>query len=156
MIIVRISSYADIDELAIGQELVDAIVRHCAEALPNEGCGLIAGRLAGGSLVAGRFFPGTNMLASPSRFAMDPAEVVAALTAIDRGGAVLAAIVHSHPATEATPSRTDLREAYYPEALLLIVSLAGAAPRLRAWRVTTDGGEGTGATEVAIRVATPR
>ena len=146
----------DIDELVIRRDLVDAIVRHCAGALPNEGCGLLAGRLDGRSLVATRLFPGTNALASPSRFAMDPAQVMAALTAIDRDAERLAAIVHSHPSTEAVPSRTDLREAYYPEALLLIVSLAGAAPRLRAWRLAPGGEDDTGVIEVAVRVAPHR
>jgi len=146
----------EIDELAIGPDLVEAIVRHCARALPNEGCGLLSGRPIGATLFGGQFFPGTNVLASPSRFAMDPAEVVAALTAIDAGGDRLGAIVHSHPVTGATPSRTDLQEAYYPEALLLIVSLADDAPRLRAWRVKPVDGLLEGVIEVPIRVGPPR
>ena len=146
----------DIDGLSLSDELAGAIVRHCAAALPNEGCGLLAGRRDGASLVATRFYPGTNRLASPSRFAMDPAEVMAALTAIDREGARLVAIVHSHPATEAAPSRTDLAEAYYPDALLLIVSLAGVEPSLRAWRPLVGGEGAAGAAEVPIRVGPPR
>lgn len=148
-------SRIEIRELRIAPDLVDAIVRHCAGALPNEGCGLLAGRLAGTALVAGWFFPGTNTLASPSRFAMDPAEVVAALSAIDRDGDRLAAIVHSHPATEAIPSRTDLREAFYPGALLLIVSFVGGEPRLRAWRIVTGQGDALRVAEVPIRVRMP-
>jgi len=145
----------EIDELVIDQGLVDAIVRHCARALPNEGCGLLSGRQIDAALVGGRFFPGTNVLASPSRFAMDPAEVVAALTAIDRDGDRLAAIVHSHPSTGAAPSRTDVLEAYYPEALLLIVPLADVAPRLRAWRAEPGDGQAEGGLEVPIRVGPP-
>ena len=42
----------------------------------------------------------------------------------------------SHPASEASPSPTDLREAYYPDAIMLIVSFAGTAPGRRAvWRL---------------------
>lgn len=139
-----------IAELIVAPALVEAIVRHCAAALPGEGCGLLAGRLDGDALHGERFFPGTNVLAAPDRFAMDPAEVVAALAAIDRDGACLAAVVHSHPVTEAAPSRTDLREAHYPEALLLIVSFAGASPVSRAWRVDRAGGA-VSAAEVPIR-----
>ena len=154
--VIRSKLQLAVDELVIDRDLADAIVRHCAVALPNEGCGLLAGRLDGTSLVASRLFPGTNQLASPSRFAMDPAEVIAALTAIDRAGERLVAIVHSHPITEAYPSRTDLREAYYPEALLVIVSMAGAAPRLRAWWLTDCGGGELGFAEVPIRVGARR
>ena len=146
----------DLDGLSLNGELVDAIVRHCVAALPNEGCGLLAGRRARASLVADRFYPGTNRLASPSRFAMDPAEVMAALTAIDRDGHRLAAVVHSHPTTEAVPSRTDLREAYYPEALLLIVSLAGETPRLRAWRPPLGDEDQSTVVELPIWVSPPR
>ena len=156
MMVIRSNLHGDVDELVIDWKLVDAIVRHCAAALPNEGCGLLAGRLDGRSLIADRFFPGTNLLASPSRFAMDPAEVMAALTAIERDGGRLVAIVHSHPATEATPSRTDLREAYYPEALLLIVSLAGDVPCPRAWRLSAGSGAEPGVAEVPIRVGALR
>lgn len=45
----------------------------------------------------------------------------------------LAAIVHSHPNGPVTPSATDLCEANFPEAALLIVDLSGPEPEARAW-----------------------
>jgi proteasome lid subunit RPN8/RPN11 len=69
---------------------------------------------------------------------MDPKEVVAALKDIEAHGWRLGAIVHSHPMTAARPSITDLRQAYYPGALLVIVSLKEAAPDLRAWHVSMN------------------
>ena len=137
--------------LRISSSLAGTIVRHFAAALPNEGCGLLSGRPEGAALVAEQFFPGTNQLASPSRFAMEPAEVMTALTAIDLNGSRLIAIVHSHPVTGAVPSRTDPRDAFYPQALLLIVSFGEPEPRMRAWRVR-GAGEPSGVEEVAIRV----
>jgi proteasome lid subunit RPN8/RPN11 len=45
-------------------------------------------------------------------------------------------VYHSHPACEAVPSRTDLAENYYPDAVHVIVSLAGADPVVRAYLLT--------------------
>jgi proteasome lid subunit RPN8/RPN11 len=66
---------------------------------------------------------------------MDPVEVLAAFRDLDANGWTLGAIVHSHPATPPMPSPTDLREAFYPEALMLIVSFAAVPPVMRAWRL---------------------
>ncbi|MBA2277247.1 MAG: M67 family metallopeptidase [Chloroflexia bacterium] len=125
--------------------MYDAVVRHLVAALPHEGVGLLATeRAAGvagvdGTLRVMRFYPGTNIAASSTRFTMDPAEVLAALRDVDEHGWWLGAIVHSHAAGPAAPSATDLREARYPDALMVIAALAERPPRLRAWRVATDG-----------------
>ena len=116
-------------------------------AAPLEGVGLLAVVDEGDATRAVRFYPGTNVDRSPTRYTMDPAEVLAAFRDIDANGWRLGAIVHSHPATPPLPSPTDLREAFYPEALLVIVGLAGHAtprrhpapctrpPAARAWRL---------------------
>lgn len=122
--------------LLLDRALQERIVTHLQSALPNEGCGLLAGmRQPEGRLVARRFYPGTNRDASPTRYTMDPAEVMAAFRDLAAHGWSLGAIVHSHPATPPTPSPTDLREAFYPEALMLIVSFSTGSPLLRAWSI---------------------
>jgi proteasome lid subunit RPN8/RPN11 len=127
--------------LVIAEPIRDAIVAHLEAGLPNEGCGLLAGINLGAHDVAVRFYPGTNIDRSPVRYTMKPEEVIQAqkeLRELREQGWFLAAIVHSHPRTPPTPSRTDLREAYYPKARLLIVSFAGVAPELGCWALAGD------------------
>jgi proteasome lid subunit RPN8/RPN11 len=83
---------------------------------------------------------------------MDPAEVLAALNDIEAHGWRLGAIVHSHPASPPTPSATDLREAFYPEALLVIVGLAASPPSARVWRIIPRDGVGSTVVEVPLIV----
>jgi proteasome lid subunit RPN8/RPN11 len=124
-------------ELAIVRSTYDALLEHLLAALPNEGCGLLATVDDGAVRRVTRFFPGENIDCSPTRFTMDPRQVAAAMVEIDAFGWHLGGIVHSHPRTPARPSATDLREAYYPDALLVITSFAATEPELRSWDVST-------------------
>lgn len=137
----------------------DAILSHLREALPNEGVALLAvlPLAEDGRAEVAHVFDGTNLEASPYRFTMDPMEVVSADREMRRRGWVLGAIVHSHVASPATPSATDLREAFYPSALLVIVSFAGRAegrsPEFGAWRIDGEGNQRM-LTQVPIQVRT--
>ena len=136
--------------LSVSGALVGEIVRHLRAALPNEGCGLLAGVPEDATLRGARYFPGTNRRGSASRFEMRPEEVTAALVETAATGLSLVGIVHSHPRTPAEPSQTDLAEAYYPDAALVIVSFAEMVPVLRAWRVVDQTG-GCRAVELMVR-----
>ncbi len=130
--------------LRVGEDTRDDILAHLRRALPHEGVGLLAvdGSVKRrGTMEAVRFYPGTNAEASASRFTMEPAEVIAAFREIDERGWRLGAIVHSHPLGPAVPSPTDLREGRYPDALMLIVSLASPVPDIGAWWIGARGGE---------------
>lgn len=129
-------------ELRIERSLYREAIDHLAGSAPAEGVGLLAGNVLGDAVRAARFYPGTNIEASPTRYTMDPVEVISAFREIDERGWELAAIVHSHPATAPIPSATDLRDAHYPETLLLIVGLASTPPVARCWRVTRAVGNG--------------
>lgn len=98
---------------------------------PNEGCGLIA--VDGVDAV--KLYPGTNIERSTTRYQMDPAEVASALSDMREHGWQLGAIYHSHPATEARPSETDIRLAYYPDSLMIIASLASDPPVVKAFQL---------------------
>ena len=115
---------------------------HLLDAAPNEGVGLLAAkpRDADVALEAVRFYPGSNIDNSPTRFAMDPRQVLAAVRDIRGYGWELGAIVHSHLFGPASPSEIDLAEAHFPGALMVIVSFATQPASIRAWHIGHDNG----------------
>ena len=121
-----------LDRLTLSAELRDQIVAHLRNALPYEGCGLVAVDPQDGNRAV-HFFPGSNSDESPTRFTMDGKEVIDALKTMEREGWRLGAIAHSHPRHPATPSATDRVEALYPAALMMICSFEAEEPELRAW-----------------------
>lgn len=110
----------------------DAIAHARAEA-PRECCGLLIGR----GLVIEACVRAANLDESPeTRYLVDPAAHIAANRQLRGTGRQVIGSYHSHPRTPPVPSGTDLAEAYYPEFIWLIVSLAppGGA-QLAAWRL---------------------
>jgi proteasome lid subunit RPN8/RPN11 len=128
----------------IGRSQLDAVMAHFRGSLPNEGVALAATSCEttgdGAVSTVRRIYLGTNTAASPTRFDMDQREIIRALREIDDAGLALGAIIHSHPRGPATPSVTDLAEAFYPEALMVIVSFAAEPATIRAWSVTGEPG----------------
>jgi proteasome lid subunit RPN8/RPN11 len=129
--------------VAISGEIRDGIVEHARHEAPNEACGIVVGdRVAADGGRALRWVPLRNQLASPFRYAIHPDDLLRLTIQTDDADEAFWAIVHSHVASPARPSPTDLRESHYPDALYLLVSLAVAeadpatgAPSLRAWRI---------------------
>jgi len=125
----------------------DEIVAHARAAVPDEACGIVLGdRPAAEGGVATRWVALRNALASPVRYAIDPDDLLRLTIETDDADEVFWAIVHSHVASPARPSPTDLRESHYPDSLYILVSLAApeadpasGQPGLRAWRIA-DGG----------------
>ena len=106
--------------MRIGQSLIDEMVAHAREELPNECCGMVGGVDGEASVV----IPVVNSAASPLRFEMDPQGQYNALKAIEGDGKELLAIYHSHTKSAAYPSQTDVNQAVnWPDAVYLIVSL---------------------------------
>ena len=110
--------------LVIPKDVYDAMVAHCIEGVPNEACGFIGGKVDGTERAATKLYPMTNAAASPVFYRPDDREMLAALKDMDDSGLDVASIFHSHVATPAYPSPTDIREAHYPDAVYVIVSLA--------------------------------
>jgi proteasome lid subunit RPN8/RPN11 len=105
----------------ISQALVDEMVAHAREDLPNECCGMVAG-LDGEATEVIRV---ENAAASPLRYEMDPKAQYEAWKSIEDGGGELLAIYHSHTKSAAYPSQTDVNQAVaWPDQVYVIVSLA--------------------------------
>jgi [CysO sulfur-carrier protein]-S-L-cysteine hydrolase len=117
--------------MKISQALIDEMVAHAREDLPNECCGMIGGRDG----EAARIVRVENAAASPLRYEMDPQGQYDALKAIEDAGDELVAIYHSHTRSAAYPSQTDVNEAVmWPEQVYVIVSLQNeGAPDVKAF-----------------------
>ena len=82
-----------------------------------------------------RVYPATNAAASPLRYQVEPHDQYRIETAIDDAGLELGAIYHSHTRSAPYPSQTDINLAFHPDAVYVIVGLAGDEPELRAYRI---------------------
>jgi [CysO sulfur-carrier protein]-S-L-cysteine hydrolase len=112
--------------LRIGRELYDDIVAHARRDHPDEACGIIAG--APRSDRPTRFVPMVNAERSPTFFRFDPTEQLKVWREMEDRDEAPVVIYHSHTATAAYPSRTDIALAAEPDAHYVIVSTASSGP----------------------------
>lgn len=116
--------------MIIPRSLYEEMLTHARE--PIEACGILGGRDGRAEV----FHPTANAEESPVRYSIAPPDLFRITRELDRAGLDLLAIFHSHPATEAYPSATDVRLAFYPDAFYLIMSLVDPErPVLRAFRI---------------------
>lgn len=106
--------------LRISAELLDAVIAHARADHPDEACGVIAG--PEGSDSPERFIPMVNAARSPTFYEFDSRALLALYRDMDGNGEEPIVIYHSHTATQAYPSRTDITYASEPYAHYLIVS----------------------------------
>lgn len=123
--------------LTLDRSVVDAIVAHARRDHPDEACGIVAG--PAGSDRAERVVAMTNAARSMTQYEFEPAEQLRVYRELDDRDEEVVVVYHSHTATEAYPSRTDVRFASQPDAHYVLVSTRepGAA-ELRSYRIV-DG-----------------
>lgn len=124
--------------------MIDEMVEHAEMDLPNECCGIIAADQTG---VAVKLYRTRNAEASPFRYNIEPRDLLNIETKVgDQNWSVLV-IYHSHVASPAYPSPTDIRLAQwqgsdppkdlYPGAFYVLVSLQDQdAPVVRAFHIS--------------------
>ncbi len=116
-------------DVQIRGEVVDQILAHARAEAPLECCGLLLGTPQRVDVaIAAR-----NLLASSTRFELDPADHFGAIRRARELGVEVVGVYHSHPASAALPSPRDLAEASYPDFVYLIAGLPEA--EVKAYRL---------------------
>ena len=127
--------------LRIRADLVAEMVAHARRDHPDEACGVIAGPV--GSDAPERFIPMLNAARSPTFYEFDSMDLLQLYREMDQRDEEPVVIYHSHTATEAYPSPTDVAYASEPGAHYVLVSTraTGSEPgpyELRSFRIV-DG-----------------
>ena len=132
--------------LSLPREMIYEMVRHAIEDLPNECCGVITGD----GETAAKLYRTRNAEPSPFRYSIDPRDLLQIEREMDEADQSVLVIYHSHVASDAYPSPTDVRLSQwqgsdppmelYPGAYYVLVSLKD--PRNLSVRAfTIKGGE---------------
>lgn len=123
--------------LVIRAELVDAMIAHARADHPDEACGVLAG--PEGTDRPERHIPMLNAERSPTFYRFDSQEQLQVWRALDDADEAPVVIYHSHTATEAYPSRTDVALAAEPDAHYVLISTRDPDnDELRSYRIV-DG-----------------
>jgi proteasome lid subunit RPN8/RPN11 len=115
------------------EEMRKAIVEHAIREAPRECCGVISGRDG----VPLKLHETRNVAEGNRFYEIDPAQLIdLEFRELPEHGTEIIAIYHSHPASPAYPSATDVDLAFWPGALFLICSLADRGqPHVRGFRI---------------------
>src|SRR5215471_13127073 len=133
--------------LTISRSLLDQVIAHARADHPDEACGVIAGPAGTGR--AERFIAMTNAERSPTFYRFDSIEQLRVWREMDSRDEEPVVIYHSHTATEAYPSRTDISYASEPGAHYVLVSTREPdQAEVRSFRIV----DGT-VTEEEVRIA---
>lgn len=149
-----------VEMLELTSQIHDAMVEHARNGLPNEACGLFAAtaqdaarqqpiRIDGDTAIyseydtqpirVARFIPMKNAAASETIYRFADEEYLQVVRETDEAGLDIIGVMHSHPATEAYPSPTDVAEAsgFDPRGVwhFVIVSCKFEVPQLRSFRI---------------------
>jgi proteasome lid subunit RPN8/RPN11 len=122
--------------IEIPRKLLAEMIAHAQEEAPTEACGILAGK--NGRVL--ELHRARNVDCSPVSYRLDREEQYRVFKDIEERGWELVGIYHSHPASPAVPSETDEKQAGYPEASYVLISLADPnVPQVRAFRFGEQG-----------------
>jgi len=118
--------------IVVPRVFFEHMVGHCRSVYPHEACGLLAGK----SGVVEKIYEMTNLDHSNISYLMDPSEQFSAMKEMRNEKNLMVAIYHSHPQSAPYPSEKDVRLAFYPDSVYIILSfLDFNHPEVRAYRI---------------------
>ena len=123
--------------IRLRQETLDAMIAHAHADAPHEACGVLLGK---GDAVL-EVVPISNRADDPTRyFRLDDRDYLQAVYMAQAQGLEVVGFYHSHPNGVAMPSQTDIAQSNYPDAVHILVGLAGE-PLAAAWRLRYGGAQ---------------
>ena len=131
-------------QLKIPAEIFEQMVAQAKAEAPIEACGILAGKDG----AAEKLYKMTNADQSSDHFMMEPKEQFKVVKDIRAAGLEMLAIYHSHPETPARPSAEDIRFAFTPNVIYVIVSLQDTNAAAVKGFLIEDGN----VTEVPVRI----
>lgn len=110
----------------------EKLVEHSKREVPNEACGILAGR----NQRVEKVYEMVNTDNSAKTFFMEPKQQLKVMKEIRNSGLEMIGIYHSHLETGAYPSAHDVELAYYPEVSYVIVSIKDKDnPDIRSFKI---------------------
>jgi len=136
MSLLRQDLYRNRDKMIrIPKPIYNAIVEHARKESPLECCGILSGKDG----TVQKVFQLRNEEQSPDRYSMSPQEQLKVFEEMEKETLEMVGIYHSHTHTIPFPSETDVKLAFYPEVLSVIISLKEEKnPLVKAFRVQKD------------------
>ncbi len=122
----------NLPDLQIPEDLLNRLIEQARQEYPLESCGILAGK--NGNIT--KLYSVENTQKSSSCYLMAPEEQLRVFQEIEEEGLELSAIYHSHPHIPAFPSQRDVDSAFYPDSLILIISLMeDKVPQIGAFQI---------------------
>ncbi len=113
-----------------------------AAAYPDEGCGVLIGRVSGArsEVVEATSGTNTNTVRSRDRYLLDPADIVRADRDARARGLDIVGFWHSHPDHPAQPSQFDTDHAYVDYVYVIVNVTAAGAGDLNGFMLVDEAG----------------
>ena len=124
--------------IRLSYECYDEMVRYAKSELPNEACGLLAGKQDADGKEVLKVYYLTNTDHATDHFTIDPKEQLAAVKDMRANGYVQLGNWHSHPESPSRPSAEDKKLAYDPKASYMILSLMAENPVLNSFHIENN------------------
>lgn len=95
------------ESIILDKDQINQLKTHANNTSPNESCALLFGKIEGNTVKVNDLFLAENIDESPINFTISNEELLKGYKIAEEKQLDVAAIFHSHPNSEAYPSRTD-------------------------------------------------